>query len=213
MSVMPSSSSPAAVHAYKGRMVLLELLAMRGFDTSVYQGSTVAEVHSMMQTKQMDMLLSKADSEEKVYVKYNTGKALRTNDIYDWVEDLYHLENVLGKSDELIIVAKDPPNDSIKKVLRDLWSRDSIFITVFGSAHLQFNITKHVLVPPHRPLSVAEKDAVAAKYSIQDESQVPDISRFSPVACAIGLRPGTWCEIRRPSRVAVRSLFYRICSP
>ncbi len=210
---MPSGTTPAAVHAFKGRTVLLELLAARGFDTSSYRGSTIVEVHSMMQSKQMDMLLAKPTSGEKVYVKYNTAKALRANDIYDWVEDLYHLESVLARTDELIIVAKDPPNDSIKKVLRDLWSRDQIFITVFGSAHLQFNITKHVLVPPHRAMDAAEAEKVSRKYSISSDSQVPDLSRFSPVACAIGLRPGTWCEIKRPSRVAVTSLFYRICSP
>tara|TARA_Y100000996_G_scaffold146725_1_gene112972 strand:- start:41 stop:544 length:504 start_codon:yes stop_codon:yes gene_type:complete len=166
----------------------------------------------MVQAREMDMLLTNPSTGRKAYVKYSTGKTLRANDIYDWVEDLFHLESVLDKPDDLVIIAKDPPNDSVKKVLRALWSEERIFITVFGTAHLQFNITKHALVPPHRPLGPEEAETIARKYSISTPSQVPDISRFSPVACAIGLRPGVWCEILRPSRVAVRAPFYRICS-
>jgi DNA-directed RNA polymerase subunit H (RpoH/RPB5) len=62
-------------------------------------------------------------------------------------------------------------------------------------------------------LSKANEEKVKARYNISDNSQVPGISRFSPVAQAIGLRPGEMCKIIRPSRTAITSEFYRICSP
>ena len=50
------------------------------------------------------------------------------------------------------------------------------------------------------------------KYNITDDKQIPNISRFSPVSLVIGLRPGELCEITRPSRTSITSLFYRLCS-
>ena len=207
------SATPATVQAYKARTVLLELLEARGFDVEAYAGSSMVEVHAMLQAKQMDMLVTNPNTGGKAYVKYSPWKALRTNDVYDWVEDLYHIDGTLGSDDELIVIAAQSPNDSIKKVLRDLWTKDAVFITVFGLAHLQFNILKHTLVPSHRALDSAAADAISKKYKISNTAQVPDLSRFSPVAAAIGLRPGMWCEILRPSRTAIRTPFYRICSP
>ena len=49
------------------------------------------------------------------------------------------------------------------------------------------------------------------KYNIIDLIHFPDISRFDPVARAIGLRPGQVCHIVRPSKTAITADYYRIC--
>jgi DNA-directed RNA polymerase subunit H (RpoH/RPB5) len=49
------------------------------------------------------------------------------------------------------------------------------------------------------------------KYNITDKNQFPDISRFDPVARAIGLRPGQVCHIIRPSKTAIETDYYRVC--
>jgi DNA-directed RNA polymerase subunit H (RpoH/RPB5) len=50
------------------------------------------------------------------------------------------------------------------------------------------------------------------KYFITNpQVQLPNISRFSPVAQAIGLRPDQICKIIRPSKTAINTVFYRIC--
>ena len=85
-------------------------------------------------------------------------------------------------------------------------------ITVIGVKQLQFNILEHDLVPSHRVLTSEETSDVKKRYNIIDDSQLPDISRFSPVSLAIGIRPGEVCEIIRPSRTAITAPFYRICS-
>ena len=77
---------------------------------------------------------------------------------------------------------------------------------------MQFNILDHELVPQHRVLTEREAEDIKKKYNIQDDSQIPDISRFSPVSLAIGIRPGNLCEIMRPSKTAIMAPFYRICS-
>jgi DNA-directed RNA polymerase subunit H (RpoH/RPB5) len=206
------AQSTHIVEVFKSRNIILSLLERQGYNITNYQGSSINEVHSMYQTKQMDMLVTNEENNKKAYIKYHLNKNLRHNNIYDYIEDLYNLEQILTKQDDLIIVIKDEPNEPLLKILSNIWEQDGIFITVFNITRLQFNILEHTLVPPHRKLLLEEANDIKKKYNITDDSQIPDISRFSPVAQAIALRPGELCEIIRPSRTSITSKFYRICS-
>ena len=155
------------------------------------------------------MLLEKKD--KKVYVKYHLNKTLKLGNINDYIEDLIHLDNVLEKKDDIIIIIKDEPNDSLLSVLSNLWLQDQIYVNVINIKRLQFNILNHILVPKHRVLNDEETNIFKQRYNISDNSQIPDISRFSPVAQVIGIRPGQICEITRNSKTAINTLFYRVC--
>tara|TARA_Y100000768_G_C23943665_1_gene666435 strand:+ start:306 stop:926 length:621 start_codon:yes stop_codon:yes gene_type:complete len=194
---------------FKSRNILLELLEEQDYNISNYSGSSINEVNSMYQNKQMDMLLEK--SEKKTYVKYHLGKSLKKNNIEDYIEDLIHLDNILEKKDDIIIIVKDEPNSSLLDVINNLWLQDSIYVNVINIKRLQYNILKHTLVPKHRILSEDEAINFKKKFNITDDSQIPDISRFSPVSQVIGIRPGQICEITRNSKSAIDSLFWRIC--
>ena len=197
---------------FKARRTMLALLKRRGFDTTEHEGASISEVNAMLQTKQLDMLITNPTTGRKAYVKFHLGKALRAPNLYDWIEDLFQLERTLETSDDLIVIAREQANAALEQTLREILAQDQIFITAFGIAHLQFNVLDHELVPPHETLTLDREKAMRAKYRITDDSQLPEISRFSPVALAIGLRPGQICEIMRPSRTAIRTPFYRICS-
>lgn len=194
---------------FKSRNILLDLLSEQGYDVSKYTGSSINEVNSMYQNKQMDMLLEKKD--KKVYVKYHLNKTLKLGNINDYIEDLIHLDNVLEKKDDIIIIIKDEPNDSLLSILSNLWLQEQIYVNVINIKRLQFNILNHVLVPKHRVLNDEETKIFKQRYNISDNSQIPDISRFSPVAQVIGMRPGQICEITRSSKTAIDTLFYRVC--
>ena len=125
---------------------------------------------------------------------------------------MFNIDDVLTKTDDLLIISIDKANASIETMLNQLWVDDRVYCNVVGIDHLQFNILKHTLVPKHRKLTEDEKNAIFKKYNITDEKQIPNISRFSPVSLVIGLRPGELCEITRPSKTSITSLFYRICS-
>jgi DNA-directed RNA polymerase subunit H len=88
---------------------------------------------------------------------------------------------------------------------------EKLFIVLQPLKRLQFNILEHILVPPHRVLTTDEAILIRKKYNVVDDSQFPDISRFDPVAQAIGIRPGDVCEIIRPSKTAISAPYYRIC--
>ena len=205
------SQSSHVDEIYKSRKTIVSLLKRQGYDVNNYNDFSIHEVHTMVQTKQLDMLFKKEDNSKTAYVKYHLAKSLRPVNIYEYIDDLFNLEEVLKKSDDLIIIMKDEPNDTIQKTLKNIWEQDGIFITIFNIKRLQFNILNHTLVPPHYVLSDEDAKNIKTKFNILSDEQIPDISRFSPVAQAIGLRPGQLCHIVRPSKIAVTSNFYRIC--
>jgi DNA-directed RNA polymerase subunit H (RpoH/RPB5) len=206
------TQSGFSVQICNSRSNLLDILRDRGFDIEKYVGSSIAEVHAMFQHDQLDMLLENKDTKKKVYVKYHLGKTLRPNNIYDFTTDLFEDEKILSLNDDLIVIARADANDTLQKTLKNIWTDRKYFVTVFGLEALQFNPLEHVLVPPHKVMGEDEAFKIKQKYNIMDDSQIPDISRFSPIAAAIGIRPGQLCEILRPSKTAVTAPFYRICS-
>lgn len=199
---------------YKSRITIISHLKTQGYDTSNYENFGINEVNIMHTSKQLDMLLKKNDENDtKTYVKYHPlNKILSVKNIREYIDDLFELEEVLKKNDNLIIIIKDEPNETLQKILRNIWEQDKIFIIILNINRLQYNVLDHELVPPHRVLNDNEEETFRKKYNITDDKQIPDISRFGPVAQAIGIRPGQICHIIRPSKTAITSNFYRICS-
>jgi len=203
---------------YKSRSILLDLMKMQGYNVDEYEGFSVSEVNTMKTNNQLDMILEKkrvsADEKRlsKIYIRYYLAKSLRPQNLQEMIDDLFNIEEVLTKADTLFIVVKDEVNETLSNALKHIWEQEGIFIVIQNLKRLQFNILKHVLVPPHRVLSPGETLQIKNKYNIMNDNQFPDISRFDPVAQAIGIRPGQVCEILRPSKTAITAPYYRICS-
>lgn len=204
---------------YNSRKTVLELMERQGFDTSGYANFSISEISAMKQNNQLDMLLeqsNKADKEEspekkKIYIRYYLAKTIRPANVQEMIDDLFVTTETLKKQDILYIVIKDNVNETLINELKDIWERDGIFIIIESIKHLQFNILNHILVPEHNVMSEEDVKLVMTKYNITDKAQFPDISRFDPVARAIGLRPGQVCHIIRPSKSAITTDYYRMC--
>ena len=206
------TQSGQIVEIYKSRKNLVSLLKRQEYDVSNYNEFSIHEVNTMFHAKQLDMLFTKQDGSKKAYVKYHLSKSLRPVNIYEYIDDLFNLEEVLTKTDDLIIIMKDEPNETTEKTLSNIWEQDGVFVTIYNIKRLQYNVLEHSLVPPHYALTEEEGNAIKTKYNILTNEQIPDISRFSPVAQAIGLRPGQMCHIVRPSKTAISADFYRVCT-
>ena len=211
------NSSNIISSIYKARQTIIALMRKLDYNVTDYEHFSVNEVNTMFQNKQMDMLLEKSKEDprtgrkNKVYILFYLAKAIRPANIQEMIDDLFNLEETLTKEDTLLIVAKDEMNDTLMATLKHMWETDKIFIVVQNIKRLQFNIHEHTLVPPHRVISDDERALIKTKYNITDDTQFPDISRFDPVAQAICLRPGQICEITRPSKTAIQSIYYRLC--
>jgi len=183
-----------------------------GYSISDYSGFSINEIDAMFVNQQLDMLLTHKSKPVKTYVKYFlTAKQIRPQNLDDIIEDLFVIENVLTKEDTLVIIMEEEPNDTLVSKLKYLFDHDGIFVVVHNIQRLQFNILKHKLVPHTTILTDEEVAALKVKYNIKDLSQLPEISRFDPVALAIEIRPGQVCKILRSSATALDYDYYRIC--
>lgn len=205
---MADNTKVLAIH--KSREILLNILKRREFNTDDYSGFSISEIHVLFINKQLDILLTNNEG-KKLYIKYYLDKTIRPANVHDIIEDLYNIEQILTPKDDLIIIIKDEPNDTLQKLQHSIYEHDNIFITVINIERLQFNILNHSLVPNHRVLSHDESQLVKQRYNIVDDSNIPGISRFDPVSQVLGIRPGELFEIERSSKTAITAKFYRIC--
>lgn len=205
---------------YNSRKTVLEIFGDLLFDTKDYVDFTVNEVDAMAINNQLDMLITHSKTQHpktvydntKVYVKYMlSSKAIRIKAIEDLIEELYVVEEVLTPQDVLTIIINDEPNDSLVSTLKYLYDKRGIFVVVHNIKRLQRNILKHTLVPPHAIMTNNDVDALKTEYNLKNLQQLPEMSRFDPVALVIGMRPGQVCKIERKSPTSMVSNYYRIC--
>ena len=212
------NSSVLISEIFTSRQIILELMGKQGYNVNDYANFSINEVNSMKQNNQLDMLLETKDEvvtnenpKKKIYIRYYlTGRPAAKN-IREMIDDLFILTETLKKDDTLFIVIKDEPNETLINEIKHIWEAEGVFIVIESIKRLQFNILNHVLVPPHRIMMESEVKEIIKKYNISDRTLFPDISRFDPVARAIGLRPGNVCHITRPSKTAIETNYYRIC--
>ena len=217
---------------YTARKILLELLKESGYKTSDYEDFSINELDAMIAHSQCNMLVEQEEEEDnkerrvveeeqqqqkKCYIIFHNvngskiTKTIRKNVVEDYVQDLFHVEEILTKRDTLIIIIDDEPNDTIKEHIKNLFHKEGIFVIVYNIKRLQFNIHKHVLVPEHRILKKREYENFMQKYNLLSLKEIPEISRFDPVAMSIFLRPEEICHIKRKSPTALCSDYYRVC--
>ena len=202
---------------YNSRKIVLELMGKQGYNINDYANFSINEVNSMKQNNQLDMLLEKNEEDpvtkrkNKIYIRYYLGKMIRPANLQEMIDDLFNLEETLTKNDTLFIIIKDEINETLTNELKHIWESEGIFIVIESIKRLQFNILNHTLVPDHRVMNDDEVTKIMKRYNITSKIQIPDISRFDPVARVIGLRPGQVCHIIRPSKTAIVSDYYRVC--
>jgi DNA-directed RNA polymerase subunit H (RpoH/RPB5)/ubiquitin len=208
-----NSSLISSIH--KSRETVIEMMEFQGYDVGEYANSTLTETNAKHSSNQLDMLFDKAaDSDNtihKTYVNYHLEKALRPPYIQDIVDDLFHVEELLQKTDTLMIVTRDDTSENVLNTVRHLLEKDGLFLIVVNIKRLQFNILNHSIVPTHRLMTDSDVKIVMTKHNLLKVTEFPDINRFDPVAIAIGLRPGKVCEITRPSKTSIDGMYYRIC--
>ena len=214
MSKQKVANSQTISKIFTSRKIILDLAKERGYNTEAYENFTINEILVLHTNSQLDMLLEKpvGDKTKKIYYKYHLGPKLRVPHVCDYIEDLFAIEEVLDKDDDLIIVCKDEPNIALKNALNMEYIQNGYFANVYNIHNYLYNILENNLVPKHEVINKYRKEEVAKEYNIVNESQWPEISRYDPVALAIGLRPGEVCEITRNSPVALEAKYYRRCN-
>ena len=217
------TSNNRVVQIYNSRNTILELLHTKHkYNIDEYKGFSINEIDAMIQSNQLDMLLTHSEGPDgtsegtiapyKTYVKYYIKSTLNEHTLQPIVEDLFILTDTLSTKDMLIVILDGEPNESLEAHLKYKWNHDGIFVVVHNIKRLQFNILEHHLVPSNiRILNASETDEMIRKYLLKSTKELPEISRFDPMALAICLKPGEICAFDRKSPTALLTTYYRIC--
>jgi DNA-directed RNA polymerase subunit H (RpoH/RPB5) len=184
----------------------------QGYDISDYTGFTINEVDTMLSNNQLDMKIDNSNTNQTTYIKYYlNSKQIRQNNLDEIIEDLYLIEEILDKKDNLIVITEDEPNDVIVSRLKYLYENEGIFVVIHNIHRLQYNILNHNLVPSCVVLTDDESEQFKKTYNIKSNLQLPEISRFDPQALALCMRPGQVGKFTRKSITALETNYYRIC--
>jgi DNA-directed RNA polymerase subunit H (RpoH/RPB5) len=207
---MASKSSNRILSIYKSRKNILDLLEKQGYNVDDNTFS-INEVDTMYVNSQLDLLISHSTDERKVYVKYLLSAKIRPKDLDEIIEDLFVIENVLKKTDTLVIIVEEEPNDTIITKSKYLFDHDDTFVVLHNISRLQYNILQHKLIPKVEILNATEVNELKQKYNLKSLEQLPEISRFDPLSLALFLRPGQVCRMVRSSATALSYDYYRHC--
>ena len=205
---------------YKSRKVILEMLQMRGFDTSNYDSQTKEELNILYQqhgskgNSEIDTLDIIVQGDNKIFVKYLTTSKIRNQIIVNTIDEIYE-SDILENNDVLVIITKDKATyqGTLEEHINRIFYKDGIFAQVLWLNSLLFNITEHDLVPKYRIMTIEEKKALMEKFYLDDEKNLPKILVTDPVAKFYGVRIGDLCEIEYNNETNGRNKFYRICIP
>ena len=124
-------------------------------------------------------------------------------------QDLQKAAAVLDESrrSKAIIIVQDSPLSFHKNCVAASYGDAEIF----SIGELQYNVSRHELVPPHRKMADAEVRDLLKTCMLNDRKGLPSIRSTDAMAKYLGLRPGDVVEITRASPAAGTSLYYRHC--
>ena len=209
------ASSNLILKLHKSRVNLLRQCESLGYNVSEHMDVSNLEVDKLYVNNKLDMIIEN-NKKNKIYIKYSFPTDKKNNtftkkDLDNVKDELFDVENTLTKSDILIIVVDDEPNDSLITRMKYLYEQDGVFIVIHNIKRLQYNVLEHSLVPESTILSDDELKELMVKYNIRDLSQIPEVSRFDPQSLAICLRPGQVCKYTRKSVTSLEHEYYRVC--
>jgi DNA-directed RNA polymerase subunit H (RpoH/RPB5) len=112
----------------------------------------------------------------------------------------------------ILVTSPSRPSESVLTVLRNHVSkRENPLVQIFEIRHLQFDISKHRLVPKHRIITDAEQTAMLKEFNITTPTALPKIDCQDPMAKWIGARPGDVLEIMGLCESSGENRRYRYC--
>jgi DNA-directed RNA polymerase subunit H (RpoH/RPB5) len=212
---------------------ILDILEDRGYDSTPYRNIAPEQILALAggTSRGLDIVVKKkADSAapcERAYVLYILQDRIRlrlgtfTRDIFEGEEAAAETQgpasSALGKEgprqdDDLIVILNEPYHEVFDKTALQMWQNRKIRMTFFHIKHVVIHLGRHVLVPPHRKLSVEEGKAEMARWSLTQKSQLPLIKHHDIQARLMGLVPGDIVEVLRPSPTAGVARILRICA-
>jgi DNA-directed RNA polymerases I, II, and III subunit RPABC1 len=201
---------------YLSRPVVLEILSIRGYDTSNYKNISYEEIDIMLKnspSKNKDkspLDIEVSNESSKTLVKFILTPKIRSSNIVSLAESL--LEN-FEPGDTIMIIIKDKlsADESLENNLKQIYDKTSIFVQYFWINQLTFNVTEHHLVPKHEIISEEELSKLIKNLNIKNVDSLPSIKMTDPISKFYGIKEGQVFKITRRSESSGECIVYRHC--
>jgi DNA-directed RNA polymerase I, II, and III subunit RPABC1 len=152
----------------------------------------------------IEMIVAKKDDPaKKLMVFFGNAARLGIEDVRHYVT---RMETESAQSG--IVVAESVPTPRFKEQVNVINAGGQYHLQMFEDKELLVNITEHVLVPLHMPLTKDEIRELLHKYKLK-LTQLPRIQLDDPIARYYGLSKGDVVKIIRQSETAGRYVTYR----
>jgi DNA-directed RNA polymerase subunit H (RpoH/RPB5) len=155
---------------------------------------------------------------ENTTIIFALTKKLRTEIIEQLKKSKGNIDSFVnaynGKYNIILIFGNDiltSPTITQLNLIDKILQKKKGMLQYFQLNELQFNPTKHHLVPPHRKLTTEETTQIMSKYLIKNKLQMPLILKTDVIAKWLGLKQGEIVEILRYNENSGLSYYYRCC--
>tara|TARA_B100000963_G_scaffold156379_1_gene136095 strand:+ start:1735 stop:2343 length:609 start_codon:yes stop_codon:yes gene_type:complete len=170
----------------------LEILTDRGYTPDeTYFKLNAKELDFLAQKNSLDIVAKDELRKKFICVKFILTEKVKSAYVKELVNEIKD-KIPIDHTYEMIFVLKNKPNSTLKKLEKD---RDLGDIQIRSCKELQFNITKHVLVPQHIKLTDDEVKAIMNRYSIHSKTQLPLILREDPIVRYYNFKSGDVLKI------------------
>lgn len=195
---------------HKSLKIVSEMLTDRGVQLNTLSDNySIENIRSMERKNKIEFYIT-PDNNKKYCIKYLIQK-IRPTMMKLILEELTENYELNPEDTNIIIILKDPPGQTVDKVINNYILQKGYFIQTFLLKNLIFNITHHTAVPRHSVLSKQGCLDIIESLNLKNRQQLPIILKSDPVAKYFGMRPGDICKIERNSLTSGISIGYRLC--
>lgn len=183
---------------FKSFKTIMEMLEDRGYDVGGVSKDAGQELLNGFVSNNKILFEVVLDT---VKIVYCTSSKVKWADFKKHFEDSepYNL---------YIVVIKDKMSQNNTKMLSAL----KLNIQVFDIKNLQYNVSRHVLVPKHELVTDEEEiKKLIHNFNLKSKFQLPLILKTDAMAKYLGLKNGDVVRITRVSPTAGEYVMYRCC--
>jgi DNA-directed RNA polymerase subunit H (RpoH/RPB5) len=207
----------------RSRHTLLDILEERGYDVTTYRNIAPEQILTLAEgsARALDVIVpKKVDSAapcDRAVIVYQLDTPIRlrlatfTRDLFTDVGGAMEA-NQVRPTDDVIVILNEPYHEAFDKAALTLWQAQKTRLVFFHIKQVVVHPGRHVLVPPHRKLTVDEAKAEIERLHLTAKSQLPLIKHHDIQSRVLGLVPGDVIEVLRPSPTSGVARILRICA-
>ena len=198
---------------YTARIICSEMLNDRGYDIDSLKNKIILPMKNFRElyhNNDIDLYVKhKIDKSNKLYLKFfRNKKKINESDLKresSFIsEKTGHGSEYNGEPNIIMVSREKPPSNVYNIIGTEKYQNIEIFIL----NSLQFNPTKHCLVPKHSRMTLEEQKNILQFYKCE-RKELPKLSVNDPIAKYYGMKIGEICKIERVSETTGFSNFYR----